>query len=144
LIVLDTTILVYAKGADHPLRQPCRTLLEAVAAGATLATTTPEVIQEFVHVRVRRRPRQDAAALGRSFAELLSPLLVIEEQHLTAGLQLFERHASLGAFDAVLAAAAIESGAEAIVSADRNFSEARGIRHLAPGTRDFGRLLRSS
>lgn len=144
MIVLDTTILVYAKGADHPLRQPCRAFLEAVAAGAIEATTSPEVIQEFVHVRVRRRPRQDAAALGRSFAELLSPLLTIEEQHLAAGLHLFERHASLGAFDAVLAAAAIDSGAEVIVSADRTFSEVQGVRHLAPGTRDFGRLFRSS
>lgn len=24
MIVLDTTVLVYAKGAEHPLRDPCR------------------------------------------------------------------------------------------------------------------------
>src|SRR5207244_13355435 len=84
LIVLDTTVLVYAKGADHPLRQPSRSLLEAVAAGTVEATTTPEVIQEFVHVRARWRPRRDAAELGRSLVELLSPLLTIEARSLLA------------------------------------------------------------
>jgi predicted nucleic acid-binding protein len=144
LIVLDTTVLVYAKGADHPLRQPSRSLLEAVAAGTVQATTTPEVIQEFVHVRARRRPQRDAAELGRSLVELLSPLLTIEEHHLLAGLRLFDRHPRLGPFDAVLAAAAIASGAEALLSADRTFSEVPGIRHVVPGTMDFDRLLESS
>ena len=33
MIVLDTTVLVYATGAEHPLRSPCRALIEAVTAG---------------------------------------------------------------------------------------------------------------
>jgi predicted nucleic acid-binding protein len=141
LIVLDTTILVYSKGAEHQLRDPCRALIEAIAAGAIRATTTPEVIQEFVHVRSQRRARRDAAGLGRSFAELLSPLLTIEEQHLTAGLRLFERHTKLGAFDAVLVAAAIDTGAEALVSADVTFGQVRSLNHVVPGTPAFERLL---
>jgi len=138
LIVLDTTVLVYAKGGDHPLRQPCMALLEAVAAGLIEATTTPEVIHEFVHVRARRRSRGDAADLGHAFAELLSPLLIIDERHLTAGLELFRRLTSLGAFDAVLAATAIDSEAQAIVSADRTFSRVPGLRHLAPAEANLG------
>lgn len=65
MIVLDTTVLVYAKGAEHPLRDPCRDLVAAIADERIAATTTAEVIQEFVHVRARRRDRSDAAALGR-------------------------------------------------------------------------------
>ena len=55
MIVLDTTVLVYAVGADHPLREPCQLLVRAIADGTILATTTIEVIQEFTHVRGRRR-----------------------------------------------------------------------------------------
>jgi predicted nucleic acid-binding protein len=62
MIVLDTTVLVYAKGTDHPLRVPCRQLIQAVAERQIAATTTIEVIQEFVHMRARRRGREDAAA----------------------------------------------------------------------------------
>jgi predicted nucleic acid-binding protein len=132
VIVLDTTVLVYAKGADHSLRDPCRELVAAIAAGRIEATTTPEVVQEFVHVRARRRDRGDAAALGRDYAELLSPLLSVTQEHLRHGLELFEAGGRLGAFDAVLAAAATSSGAEALVSADAAFAEIEGLRHVVP------------
>jgi uncharacterized protein len=141
LIVLDTTVLVYAKGQDHSLREPCRALIQAIATGTVEATTTPEVIQEFVHVRARRRSRRDAAQLGRSFAELLSPLLTIREDDLVAGLSLFERQPALGSFDAVLAAATIASGAEALVSADATFAHVPALAHLAPGTPAFDQIL---
>lgn len=77
MIVLDTTVLVYAVGGDHPLAGPCRRLVDAIGEGRLEATTTAEVIQGFVHVRARRRTRHDAAELGRSYAELLSPLLAV-------------------------------------------------------------------
>ena len=69
MIVLDTTVLVYAVGVDHPLREPCQQLIRAIADGTILATTTTEVIQEFTHVRARRRDRKDAAELARDYIE---------------------------------------------------------------------------
>lgn len=132
MIVLDTTVLVYAKGADHPLRAPCRELIEAVATGALRATTTVEVIQELAHVRARRRPRPDAVALARDYAELLSPLLEIGADELRRGLSLFEEHPGLGAFDAVLAAGASARQACALVSADRAFADAPGVEAVFP------------
>jgi predicted nucleic acid-binding protein len=144
VIVLDTTVLVYAKGQEHPLREPCRALIEAIATGAVQATTSPEVIPEFIHVRARRRSRRDAARLGRSFADLLAPLLIVGEQQLGAGLDIFEQHSALGAFDAVLAAAAIASEADAIVSADTTFAHVPSLGHLVPGTPEFEDLLRHS
>lgn len=126
MIVLDTTVLVYAVGDAHALRDPARSLLAAAADGSLRATTTPEAIQEFAHVRARRRDRGDAAALAGAYADLLSPLLEVGEADLREGLRLFERSASLGAFDAVLAAVALRAGATALVSADRGFAEAVG------------------
>ncbi len=79
------------------------------------------MIQEFAHARARRRDRRDAARLAADAAELLSPLLVIDEATLRHGLRLFERHDGLGAFDAVLAASALDTGATSLVSADRAF-----------------------
>jgi predicted nucleic acid-binding protein len=141
VIVLDTTVLVYAKGVEHPLRGPCRELIGAIAKGSVQATTSVEAIQEFVHVRARRRNRDDAAALGRDYAELLSPLLVIDGEGLREGLALFERVPSLGAFDAVLAAAATFAGASAMVSADTGFGEIPGLPHVVPDTKGVATLL---
>lgn len=144
MIVLDTTVLVYAKGADHPLRDPCRELVAAIAEERIEATTTAEVIQEFVHVRARRRERSDAAALGRDYAELLSPLLGVTRDNLQRGLVLFEKTPCLGAFDAVLAAATAGAGAAALVSADTAFADLPGISHIVPDAAGVASLLGGS
>jgi uncharacterized protein len=141
VIVLDTTVLVYGVGADHPLREPCQVLIRAIADGMILATTTIEVIQEFTDVRARRRDRKDAAALARDYIELLSPLLIVEETDLREGLRLFEAGAGFGSFDAVLAAAAHAAGAEALVSADTGFSGIAAIRHVVPDVDGVRQLL---
>lgn len=140
MIVVDTTVLVLAVGAHHELREAARRLVSAVAARSVEATTTPEVIQEFAHVRARRRGRRDAATLARRYAELLAPLLVVEADHLERGLRLFEEHPALGAFDAVLAAAASAHDA-ALISADGDFRVVPRLRHVVPGTQEFEELL---
>lgn len=141
MIVLDTTVLVYAKGSDHTLRGPCRQLIAAIAEGSLEATTTAEAIQEFVHVRARRRDRSDAAALGRDYADLLAPLLAPTDRELRRGLDLFEEHSDLGAFDAVLAAAALDAGADSLVSADAAFSGITDLRHAVPDKAGIASLL---
>jgi uncharacterized protein len=142
VIVLDTTVLVYAKGATHPLRDPCRRLIAAIASGAIQATTTVEAIQEFVHVRARRRGRADAVALAGDYAELLSPLLSVGAEDLRRGLSMFEHAEQLGAFDAVLAAAALGANADALVSADAAFSTVSALPHVVPDEQGIADLMR--
>lgn len=137
MIVVDTTVLVYAVGADHPLREPCQALLEELRQQRVRATTTPEVIQEFVHVRARRRDRRDAAALGRSYARAFAPLLTTGDDDLQAALDLFEAHPALGCFDAVLATVAQRSHAAGIASADAGFAAIAAPHWLDPASPDF-------
>lgn len=139
MIVVDTTILVYAVGRKHPLREPSYALLAAARAGRVAVTTTPEVIQEFVHVRSRGADRLDAVALGRDFATGLAPLVVVGEEDLAVGLDLFGG-TRLGSFDAVLAAVALRRG-HTLASADRAFGEIPGLAHVAPGTAAFADIV---
>lgn len=141
MIVLDTTVLVYAKGADHPLRDPCRRLIDAIAQGGLEATSTVEVIQEFVNVRAQRRERSDAVTLGGDYADLLTPLIMVDEERLRRGLALFEHNERLGAFDAVLAATAIDIDANALVSADGAFADVPGLTHIIPDGAGVNKLL---
>lgn len=143
MILLDTTVLVYAKGQDHPLRDPCRALIEAIADRRIEATTTIEVIQEFVHVRARRRGRADAVGLGRDYAELLSPLVQPTAADLSAGLAMFERNEDIGTLDAVLAACAMRLAASALVSADTGFATISEITHVKPDHAGVSALLAS-
>lgn len=123
------------------MRDPARRVLDAVLSSSLASTTTPEVIQEFAHVHARRRSRRDAVTLARRYAELLSPLLVVEADHLERGLRLLEGHPELGAFDAVLAATALAHEARALVSADTDFRVVPGLRHVLPGSPAFEELL---
>lgn len=96
------------------------------------AATTPEVLQEFAHVRAHRYrcPRADASALARDFGQLLRPLVVVDEDDLRDGLDLFERNDALGAFDATLAAVALRRDARALVSADRSFGSVEALAYV--------------
>jgi uncharacterized protein len=118
VILLDTTVLVYAVGSDHPLRAPATALIDAIGRGEVAGTTSVEVIQEFAHVRARRRGRDDAAMLAGELVTLLSPLTTVTASDLVAGLRRFRTATSLGCFDAVLAAAAHRTSAT-LVTADR-------------------------
>lgn len=131
MIVLDTTVLVYAAGQQHRFREPCRRLLAAVADEAVVATTTVEAIQEFTHVRSRRRDRSEAVGLATDYIDLLGPLLTVEEADLLAGLRTFETYPAVGCFDAVLAAAARAAGGT-LVSTDIAFSAIPGLHHVVP------------
>lgn len=78
MIVLDTPVLVYATGVEHPFREPCQRLLISEISVGRL-TTTAGVIQEFIHVRQRQRPRSDAISLACDFVDLLEPLLNVPD-----------------------------------------------------------------
>lgn len=140
MIVLDTTILAYAVGDAHALRTPCRRLLTAHGEGRIEATTTIEVIQAFAHIRARRRTRSDAVTLARHYLSAFAVLAATADD-LDRGLALFERLPGLGAFDSVLAAVALDRGAEALVSADRAFASVPNLRWIDPATSAMRRLV---
>lgn len=117
-------------------------MIAAIGDGRLAATTTVEVLQEFAHVRARRRGREDAAALTERFATLLAPLIEVDHEDLLLGLREFRQHESLGAFDAVLAAVPQRrEHVTALVSADRTFAGVPALVHLDPTAPDFTERL---
>jgi uncharacterized protein len=115
-------------------------LLEAHEIGRVNASTTLEVIQEFAHLRSHRRSRGDAVSLARYWIAGLD-LIMLDSNDLDRGLALFEALPRLGAFDAVLAAVALNHRAEALVSADRAFGDVPGLVWVDPGTPALDSLI---
>lgn len=141
MLLIDTNVLAYDAGGEHPLKAPCREILAMVMSGRLVATTTPEVIQEFAHISARKRLRNEAAAAAVRYAVLLAPLRPTEVHHLEAGLALWRQHAGLGCFDAVLAAVALDFKDATVVSADSAFAAVPGLRHVYPNADGVARLL---
>jgi predicted nucleic acid-binding protein len=141
VILLDTTVLMYAVGTEHPLREPSRRIVGVAASGTERMTTTVEVIQEFAHVYARRRSRATAVSLARSYVDLFSPLVETTVEDVDVGLRLFERDERLGAFDAVLAATALRLDVEALVSADMAFAAVPKLPFVPLDSSDLHALL---
>ena len=139
-LVLDTNVLAYAVGDDHPFRGPCRELVDAIGDGRPSATTTVEVLQEFAYVHGRRRTRSDATSRALRYAALLAPLFPLTAEHLAAGVLLWQRHDALSSLDAILAASCINTGAT-LVSADKAFTRVRDLDHVVPDARGVKRLI---
>lgn len=140
VLLVDANVLVYAVGAEHPLRARALAVFQAAAEDRVRLTTTALVIQEFVHVRARRRGRPDAVALAQEFVRLCDPLTDVEPVDVGLALDLYLAHERMQAFDALLAATALRSGVDGLVSADRAFAEVKELRHHDLATFDEAAL----
>lgn len=132
MIIVDATVLMYATTGAHRLRDPCRELIGGIADGFISATTTIGTIEEVVRLRARTFTAAEAAAVGRDYMELLTPLLTTTAKDLDDGLQLFEEQQDLSATAAILACCAKSAGISTIVSADTGFATVPGLIHVLP------------
>jgi uncharacterized protein len=142
VILLDTNILVYAAGEDHRLRAPCAAIFSAIVAGRVRASTSVEVMQEFLHVYGRRRDRQQACAAARAYLDILEPLVAPLAEVSRQAVELYAAHPGLDSADALLAAVALTERAEALVTADRRFTAIRGLPVFDPAGAEIARLIR--
>ncbi len=130
-MLLDASVVVYAFGEDDPRREPCRALLQSAASGEVRAYASVEMVQEFVHHRLRKiGDRGIAAANGRSVAALCT-LLAFDREVLDLSLELIER-SSIRGRDAVHAATALAYGIDRIASTDSAFDGIPGLTRLDP------------
>jgi uncharacterized protein len=140
MILLDTSVLIYAVGTEHRLREPCRRVLAAQRAGAIDAAVTVEIIQEFTHARARRHPRADAAAIARDYATSMR-VIQTTTADLDRGLDIYVAHPDLGMFDSIVAAVALNHGADGLVSGDGDFGSVAGLRWIDPGAPALAALI---
>ncbi len=130
--LLDTAVFVYAVGADHPYRDPCRALLDPDALDAYGGEASVQAIQELLHQRTRRTSdRRAAADTALAMAELC-PLHDLTTADLRRGLRLFQQHASLSGRDALHAATALNRGIPTIISPDPDLDHIDGLQRVDP------------
>ena len=46
---IDANVIMYTLGGPHPLRDPCKHILEEIKTGKLIAVTNTEVLQEIQH-----------------------------------------------------------------------------------------------
>jgi uncharacterized protein len=130
MILVDTNVLIYASGREHPNKHPSIQFLERVAGGDLEATVDAEVLQEIIH-RYRALNRwPEGQEIYRLTRQLFPEVLAITGQVMDEAKRLVDRDKSISARDAVHAAVVIHYKLEGICTFDGDFDRIRGCRRV--------------
>lgn len=129
--LFDTSVFVYALGAEHPYREPCQAVLRALRGGRLAGEASVELVHEFAYVRQRRRGRADAAHWARRVGRAC-PLHAVETDDIARALDLWCDHERLDMRDAIFAAQALNREIDAILSPDLGFDGIPGLERIDP------------
>jgi predicted nucleic acid-binding protein len=97
VIFVDTNVIMFAVGREHPLREGAREFFES-GVGLALCTSA-EVLQELVHAYL---PVQRMATLDAAFKlveRCVPKVYSVEAEDVRSARQLVDRHPELGARD---------------------------------------------
>ncbi|HWP64123.1 MAG TPA: type II toxin-antitoxin system VapC family toxin [Candidatus Binatia bacterium] len=131
-VFIDTAIVMYAAGTDHPLRAPCRAIVRAIGDGRLDAVTNSEVVQEILHRYGAIGRRQEGIALAAATLDLFAPVLPVTHALVRRVPALMEHYPALSARDAIHVATCLHEGIGEIVSPDRAFDGIPGLRRIDP------------
>lgn len=124
MIFVDTNVLIYAVGREHPLRDEARAFFEETLDAGTPLVTSAEVLHELLHayVPVGRVETLDAAlALAEGRIATIWP---VEEEDVRLARTLLDRHPGLDARDLLHLATCVRRGVSRIRTFDRALAAA--------------------
>jgi len=130
-VFIDTSVIMYAGGAEHPLRQPCSDVLRRIVAGDLDAVTSTEVVQEILH-RFSRGRRPIGARMARDVLELFGDLVAVDRAIMVDALRQYEQSPGVSSRDAVHVATCRMHGIDRIVSVDTGFDAVEDIVRVHP------------
>jgi len=132
MILVDANVFMYAAGAEHPHKVPSSSFLLRVARGDVAAAVDTEALQEILH-RYRAMGRwEDGRRVYDSARRTVPVSFPITIDLVDAARDLLDSYGGLTVRDALHAAVALHSGAEAICSYDRDFDQVAGLRRIEP------------
>jgi predicted nucleic acid-binding protein len=131
VILLDTNVLLYAVGGEHPLRAVSAAIVAAVGETRIHAGITDITLAEFVHATARRNSRPEAVARSHHLLGWVTEVVVADPDVRRRALQLYADHDRLQINDALIAATSMLFQMP-LVSADRAFDGIAGLRWFSP------------
>jgi hypothetical protein len=132
VILVDSNVFMYAAGAAHPYKMPSAQFLRRVAQGEIEASLDAEVLQEILHRYRAMGKWADGQRVYESARRIVPVTFPITVELIDAARDLLGSNAGLTVRDAIHAAVAMHSGAEAICSYDRDFDRIAGLRRVEP------------
>jgi predicted nucleic acid-binding protein len=131
-VLLDSAVALYAFGGHSSYKASCAEVMRRIAEDELEAYGSVEMVQEFVHHRLRRTGDHiGAVADGHDLAAMIK-LLDFDPAVLELALDLIGRIRTVRGRDAVHAATALLYGIGTIISPDPAFDGIGGIVRADP------------
>ena len=132
MILVDSNILMYATGGDHPHKAPSIRFLSQVAEGAVDAAIDAELLQEVLHRYTSLNRGSDGYHVYARARILFPEVLPVTAAVMDAAKDLIGRITPLTARDAVHAAVCQVYELDGICSYDTDFDRIPGIHRITP------------
>lgn len=131
-VFVDTAVIMYAGGGDHPLRAPCVAVMDAIDSGRLEAVTSVEVVQEILHRFLSIRQPEIAMTMATVALSTFAPVLPITHALMRRVPDLVRRYPTLSARDVIHVATCVHEGIAEIISTDRGFDQVSELRRIPP------------
>lgn len=132
IVFVDTSVLMYAAGGEHPLREPCRTIVGGIGRRSISAVTSIEVVQEILHRYLSIGRAAGGIVLAEETMDLFAPVLPITHALMRRVPEIARRYPILSPRDLIHVATCIHEGITEILSTDRGFDVVQEVRRIAP------------
>lgn len=134
MILIDSNVIMYAAGAEHPHKHPSVALLQRIADGEIEAVIDAEVLREILHRYRALRRWQDGRRVYDLTRQVFPNVIPVSADMVDRARRLLDDDETIMARDALHAAVVMTEGLEAICSYDRDFDRIRGVVRTEPST----------
>jgi predicted nucleic acid-binding protein len=133
-LFVDSNIIMYAVGAEHPYRRPCLDALDRIVRESLPAVVSSEIHQEILHRYLSLGQGQMAQEVSARLETIIPTTLPVTLADIRRVRQLARLYPGLKARDLVHAAVMIENDLWRILSTDRHFDQINEIERIDPHT----------
>ncbi len=126
MILIDSNVLMYSSGADHPNKAPAVHFLKRVAAGEIEANVDAEVLQEIMHRYLALHRWKEGRQVYNLARKLFPEALAITGAVMDNAKRLADDDPDISARDAVHAAVVATYQLEGIYTFDKDFDNIPG------------------
>lgn len=128
--LIDTNIIIYSLGKEHPLKEPCRSFIAKIASGVIAANIDVEVLQEVLYVYAYRNERIKGIAACRYLLDIFPNPFPISKNEISLAISFMDKYPSIVSRDAIHAAVVVNNKLKGIISEDSDFDIIKGIKRF--------------
>ena len=131
MIFIDTSIIMYAAGKEHPNKEPSVELLKLVAIGEVEAVINVEVIQEIFHRYTMIKMKEKGIKLAKNIMRLIPRIYSIELSDVIKAMEILRRY-DLTSRDAIHIAFMLNRNINEVCTYDKHFFDVKEIKAYKP------------